>query len=247
MRRPSVLVTRPALVMGSLEKDLMDLGYDVFCEPFLSIERLITPLPFVQGDFITILTSQMAASILRDQKYDWPELYLTPCFCVGRKTAEIAKQAGFMNIFIGSGDGEGLARVIAQTEPITRQALHICGEITDRNLRDVLLTSGRQVLFWPLYRAIKKQEISLELTDRLLCQALDVALFFSARTAQAFCAALHDRQMEETCRSMVAVALSPKVERILSDVPWKKLAVAAQPDQTGILRIIKDICPTSEG
>jgi len=247
MRKLSVLVTRPALVMGSLEKDLFDLGYDVFCEPFLSIERLVTPRPFVKGDFITVLTSQVAASLLCNQKYDWPELYLNPCFCVGQKTAEIAKQAGFINIVIGSGDGDGLVRGIAQAEPITKQALHICGQDTDRSLREGLLASRRSVLFWPIYRAIKKQEISLELKDRLLSHALDIVLFFSVRTAQAFCTALQKIQMEQTCRSMTVVALSPKVAQILSDLPWKKLAVAAQPDQTSVLRIMKDICSTSEG
>lgn len=65
MKRPCVLVTRPAPVAGTLVQALEQAGYGVFHEPLLTIVPTDAPRPLIPDNAVLMFTSQIAPLMLR--------------------------------------------------------------------------------------------------------------------------------------------------------------------------------------
>ena len=106
--RPRVLVTRPEPEASRTSARLAALGYDPLVLPLFQIVALepdVSALPAGAG--IVAVTSanavrHVAVNIVAAVKD-------VACFCVGAKTAEAARVAGFANVVEGGGDAESLA------------------------------------------------------------------------------------------------------------------------------------------
>src|ERR1700720_2970342 len=110
---PSILITRPRATAEPLARELEHLGYTAVIEPLLNIVPLTTPRPPGPPFDTIIITSGNVLPALEKRRSEIADLFNTPCFCVGPRTAEKASAFGFRNVQSAESDGAELARFAA--------------------------------------------------------------------------------------------------------------------------------------
>ncbi len=216
----------------SLQRELLHRGIQVVLEPLLGIERMTDIDLDLEGAYALIFTSANGVRAFRtiSERRD------LPVFVVGNATAEACGEAGFARIASADGDVEDLATLIRRScEPGDGRLIHIAGNVAAGNLTSGLATSGYDVVRAPLYQARPASALSQAGKTALQQGRIDVALFFSPRTAATFVNLARAAGLEEACRGIDAVCLSPAVAKRASELPWRSLSIAAQPTQTALL------------
>lgn len=227
-----VLVTRPREDSVSLQRELLRRGIQVVLEPLLSIERMTGADLDLEGASALIFTSAngVRAYLAISGRLD------LPVFTVGNATAEACGEAGFTSVASADGDVEDLAALIRRSRaPGDGRLIHIAGNVAAGNLASSLTASGFDVVRAPLYEARPASALSQAGQTALQQGRIDAALFFSPRTAAAFVNLARAAGLEEACRGIDAVCLSPAVAKRAAELPWRSLSIAAQPTQTALL------------
>ena len=138
--KKNILLTRPRAAAQKWAALLERHGFDCVIEPLLTIEPTQAPRP--DGAFqAVVITSTNALDVLQEMgsREKIADLFFLPCFCVGEMSGETAKALGFSNVICGAADGEALAHLTAATlSGKQKNLLHICGEITAGNMREIL-------------------------------------------------------------------------------------------------------------
>ena len=120
----------------------------------LVIEPLETALPDISSVQCAMITSANAMEALAANDDATEALLDLPCFCVGPRTAESARDFGFRNVHNATGSGIALAQMIAKTTKNKGKAvLHIAAEDVDSRAQVELERGGFQVLPWRIYTA----------------------------------------------------------------------------------------------
>ncbi len=226
------MVTRPREDSVSLQRELLRRGIEVVLEPLLSIERIADIDLDLEGVHALIFTSANGVRAYRtiSERRD------LPVFAVGDATAEACGEAGFARVASADGDVEDLAALIERScAPRDGRLIHIAGNAAAGNLASSLAASGFDVVRAPLYRARPASALSQAGKIALRQGRIDVALFFSPRTAATFVNLVRAAGLEDACRDIDAVCLSPAVAKRASELPWRSLSIAAQPTQTALL------------
>ncbi len=227
-----VLVTRPREDSVSLQRELLRRGIEVVLEPLLKIERMNETELDLAGVHALIFTSANGVRAFRtiSERRDFP------VFTVGDATAGECREAGFSQIASADGDVDDLEALIRRScEPRDGRLIHVAGNAATGNLAAGLTASGFDVFRAPLYEA--RQASSLSPAGKMALQRgrIDAVLFFSPRTAATFVNLARAAGLEEACRGIGAVCLSPAVAKRAAELPWRSLSVAAQPTQTALL------------
>jgi uroporphyrinogen-III synthase len=155
-------------------------------------------------------------------------------WCVGRRTAEAARNAGFT---VRSADGDAAALVAAiSADPPDGSILYLRGVDTSANLMEEL---GKFRL--SLDEAVVYLQEPLDLTpvarDLLRTPADVIVPLFSPRTARLFAAAL-----PPDCRARLHIAaMSENVAGALADLPRAALQIAPHPDAPGMLAAVESL------
>lgn len=233
--RPLILLTRPlAQSQRFAEQVRAAVGpVEILISPVLAIRPL--PVAPPQGDFgALILTSQNAAVIAAALGFPLPR----QAYCVGDRTAEAARQAGFTAIRIG-GDAAGLIKALLDIRP-TGRLLHLHGVETRGDVAQGLTSAGIETVSLPIYDQVA---LVLSVTAR---QALDKASLvilpvFSPRTAQIIAG---QGPFQATIR---VVALSQAVAVAAQALNPDRLEIAESPDAVGMQAALRGIlrhpCP----
>jgi uroporphyrinogen-III synthase len=229
------LVTRPPEDAEGISQALATRGIAVQLEPLLTIHVLDGPplsLAGVQGVLATSANG-VRAFAARCPRRD------LPLWAVGDATARCALALGFSAVEAAGGNVERLADLVtARVDPAAGTLLHVAGTRLAGDLAGRLAGAGFTVRRAVLYEARPAAAASPALLAALDQEALDLALFFSPRTAETFVTLLQGAGRGASCRRMQAIALSPAVAERLSRLPWKRIHVAAHPDQAALLSVI---------
>ncbi len=218
--RPSLLLTRPA---SAAARFLADLGGLAPAE----ISPLITIVPLAPvwaGDPVEslILTSEHGATMAAGMGFPAG----LAAYCIGERTAEAAKAAGFRPIVAG-GDADRLVSLIL-SQPPGGPMLHLHGEHTRGQIATRLRAAGRACAEQVVYRQVE-QPLTAAARALLSGPAPVIAPLFSPRTASLlaaqapFAAPVHVVAMSDAIRS-AAMALGPA-----------SVDVAAHPDNTAMI------------
>lgn len=232
---PTALVTRPREDSRQISAALAERGFHVQVEPFLDIvlrrdQRL--DLDGVQGFLAT------SANGVRALVANQAPLTL-PLWAVGDATARTARDLGFETVASAGGDVETLAALVAQNiNPNQGALLHAAGSAVAGDLAGRLGQGGFEVRRQVLYDAQATTALSPALLDSLDHARIDLALFFSPRTATSFVTLTQAAGRGDACRNMIAFALSTAVAHELAVLPWHQVYVAAHPDQAALLACI---------
>ena len=69
---------------------------------------------------------------------------------------------------------------------------------------------------------------------------IDVALFFSPRTAKSFVTLALEAGVSSACEGVTALCLSAAVAREAETIAWNEVRVASHPDLDGVLALIDE-------
>ena len=229
-----VLVTRAEGDAERLAARLAERGYESVIEHLMTIrfrpEAARGIAPFLDGVQAILFTSANGvrafaeASARRDFR----------AFAVGDATAGTARAAGFAEVTSAGGAVDDLARlVIGRLKPKAGALFHAAASATAGDLQGLLEAAGFSVRRAVLYEAVESERLSEPTRGMMARHEIDAALFFSPRNAAAFVRLAAG--LEEGCKHMIAVALSSAVAERLAPLPWRRIAVAAVPNEAALL------------
>lgn len=235
MKRRLALITRPREDSAELARDLEARGLAVMIEPLLDIVPVADAAVDPEGAQGILATS---ANGIRALARLLPDRTL-PVWAVGDASARVARQLGFQTVASAGGDVDSLAALVAASaDPAQGTLLHAAGTVSAGDLSGRLEATGFAVRRLVLYEARTATAISPTLAEALARGAVDMALFFSPRTAATFATLI--AASGAGLRSATAYALSANVARALSPLPWRRIRTAADPTQAALLAALDD-------
>lgn len=229
-----VLVTRAQGDAEKLAAKLAERGYDSIIENLMTVRLRADGArglaPFLDGVQAALFTSAngvhafAAATPRRDFR----------AFAVGDATAAAARAEGFGDVTSAGGAVDDLARlVIARLKPKDGALIHAAGSVSAGDLTGLLEGAGFGVRRAVLYEAIESEALGPATRDAIQRGDIAAALFFSPRNAATFVRLATG--LEESCKHMIAVALSAAVAEKLALLPWRRVAVAGTPNEAALL------------
>lgn len=230
-----VLVTRPYDDAERTAAELKARGHDAVIAPLLEIRFRDGPQLALDGVQAILATSANGARALarRTPRRD------IPVFAVGAQTAEAARHAGFKTVKSADGDAAALAKAAARWASPTGGALfHAAGAQTKGGLAERLRASGFTVLCETLYEAVPVTVLPPIAADALRQGTLDAALFYSPRSARTFAEAVTRAGLAASCAGLEALCISQATADGLTPLSFRKIRVAARPDQDALLALI---------
>jgi uroporphyrinogen-III synthase len=233
---PVALVTRPREDSEGVSRELRARGLAVAVEPLLDIHYLDVPVDAdgVQGILATSANGVRAlARVLPDRSL--------PVWAVGDASARMARELGYASVESAGGDVTTLAALVKDRCDTAKGAfLHAAGSVTAGDLAGQLGEAGFDVRRVVLYEARPAQAVSAELAAALGAGGLNLALFFSPRTAATFATLVRAAGLADATATLTAYALSPAVARELAALPWAAVRVAASPTQAALLAALEE-------
>lgn len=231
------LVTRPKEDSEGVARALAQRGLDVMIEPLLDIapvEGAVVDTAGAQGILVTSANGIRALARL----YPGRDLAV---WAVGDSSARAAREMGFAQVESAGGDVDTLAELVAsRVDPRAGALLHAAGTVVAGDLSGRLSALGYEVRRQVLYQAVTATGLSPMLQDTLKAGGLDLALFFSPRTARTFATLAVQAGLQGCLATIAAYGLSANVSAELASLPWRVLRQAAEPTQAALLAAIDD-------
>jgi uroporphyrinogen-III synthase len=164
-----------------------------------------------------------------------------PVYAVGAATAEAARAAGFAQVIAAEGDGADLARLMlsrGEAGPV----LHLRGRHVAGEFRTILEESGIVLRESVVYEMRAAERLGDSAQAMIWRGEIDVAPFYSARTASIF-AGLLDAEIRAGLIATVALAISHDVAKPLSNLGFARIVVADAPTGAAMLAALREIGP----
>jgi uroporphyrinogen-III synthase len=167
-----------------------------------------------------------------------------PVFAVGDRTATRARAEGFGAVESASGDAEDLARLVRRRlDPRAGRLVHVAGSAVTGDLAGTLAAGGFAVERIVLYEA----RPAIALTASTACLIgdgrIDLALFFSPRTAAIFARLVALADVADGLRGTLALSISRASDAALSRLPFRRRAIAGAPTQAALLALVdREVC-----
>ena len=241
--RPTLLLTRPARASRRLAVEMLALlGPDarIVVSPLMETRLIRASLPDHRpaGLIFTSETAVAGYMALGAQDAQTPG----QAICVGPRTADAARQAGFATRIIG-GDAEGMVRTLS-ADPLQGRWLHPRGRDAvgaghQGTLAQRLGNAGMQIDDIIVY-AQEACSLNAEAADLLARGAPVLLPIFSPRSGRIF---MSQPQVKELRRDrpdppIAVAAISEAAASTLGELPPARLAIATTPDGAGMDRAI---------
>jgi uroporphyrinogen-III synthase len=191
--------------------------------PLMAVDHLTPELP--KGQFAgVIFTSTNGVEAALPFVGNLPKR----AYCVGAKTAQIARKAGF-DARSADGDADALVAAIL-TDPFGGRLLHIRGKDTRGNVAERLTAAGVETVSVVVYRQ-ERQELSPEGASLLLHEGAVIIPLFSPRSAEIFVQSIPSGSNAQLRFAVISAAVAAALPE-----PAQRMAVVApQPDADGML------------
>ena len=226
-----VLITRPLedsrRVADALEAD----GIACLIWPLTRIVPTMTALRVPQGVGGLLFTSAngVRAFATLSGRRDLPAL------CVGARTAEAARGAGFGSVLSAEGDAQALAGLAGRSG--IRAFLHPRGRDAAGDLKGRLAGTGQRVTEAVVYEARETGPPAAPVAAALARGAVDLVTAWSRRNAEILA-----RRLPEAGAALGgtdALAISPAAAGPLAGAGFRRVAVAERPDGAAMLAAIR--------
>lgn len=225
--RPGVLITRPEPGCAETATAVARLGWRPVLAPALVLRPRAIAAPPVQA---MLITSRAAAASLPDGP---------PVFAVGEASAAQARAQGHRRVMAAGGDAQSLLALLRETlRPADGPLLLAAGRGYALDLADALRRAGFTVIRRVAYAAEPAARLPEEARAALCGDTVAQALFLSPRSAACGISLLRDAGMDGKMAGIRAIAISPRVARVLADLPWLRIDVAGSPDHDALLQLL---------
>ena len=231
-RAPTILLTRPLLQSQRFAAQLRARWPDlaVVISPLMAPEFLPVDLPR-RAFAALILTSETGAEAARRISAAGQGLPAI-VFCVGDRTAQAAKAAGFVAQSAG-GDADALVALIARQAP-DGPLLFLRGQDSAGDVESRLVSAGTETVSAIVYT--QTEHALTRDANRLLRASAPVILpLFSPRSARLF---LSQRPDGPVKAPLWLAALSPAVAQVAAGLAPDRMGIAATPDAAAMLQAI---------
>ncbi len=227
-----VLLTRPQAESEVFAALLRQRGLQSFIEPMLTIVSQPVRIPDLSDTQGLVFTSANGIRIFSELS---AERHL-PVYTVGRESALAAIEAGFENIISGEGGVDGLLPLMDKEALVRngRRLLYLSGADKSRTFS----VPGIEVENIVIYKAVATDSFTASFIQTLQSGKITDALFFSARTAQAFTRLLTESDRTNDVRTIRALCISVAVLECVRHLPWADVRVAVKPGRRGMLELL---------
>lgn len=232
--RLPVLITRPEPGASETAIRIAAMGLEPILAPMLRIEPRAVRLPPASSIAAILATSGNAVDAL-------PEACrATPLFAVGTATARRATHAGFAEVESADGDADALASLVARRlRPEDGPLLLASGERQGLPLAATLRTQGYRVKRRVTYASVPAASLPAAAAALLREGKPHVALFFSAETAEAYVRVVRRAALDQAVETSEAVAIGEAASMALGALRWRRIRVAARPNQDEMLALLR--------
>lgn len=177
MSKPRILVTRSEPGASETAERLTAAGYLPIVEPVFAIEPLPAEIPDFDALAFTSANGARQFAALSSRRD-------APVFCVGARTADAAREAGFTNVTSADGDAGALTALIVRKLRKQTRLLHAGNEESRGGLTGQLRGAGYTASFIPIFRAVPVSTPGPALTAHLAGRpAFEAVLIHSPRGA----------------------------------------------------------------
>jgi uroporphyrinogen-III synthase len=226
------LVTRPIEDAGRLLSALAERGIGALLEPLIEIRFLPAPAPDLVGVQAILATSANGVRALARLS----EVRAVPLVAVGDATAEAARALGFTDVASAGGAlWELVEFACRRLQPQSGRLVHAAGSVLAGDLKGELEARGFAVERVKLYEARLAPALSARAVEALASDAIDLAIFFSPRTASTFANLTARAAVASHCAVIRALSLSPATDAALAVLAWRDRLVAARPTLLALL------------
>lgn len=230
-----VLVTRPEGDAEETAARLAEHGCDFVIAPLLEIVQREGPAITLDGVQAILVTSANGIRALANRTAQRD----VPVFAVGRQSASVAGELGFLRVRDAGGNATALANLVAaQLRPDGGALVHAAGADTRGDLAGKLGARGFAVRSEVLYDAVAATKLPDAAIDALKRGEIDAAMFFSPRTAAIFAQLATRAGLEQACKKTAALCISRAAAQELSSLEFGNVRVAAHPDQDALLALL---------
>src|SRR6185437_7902150 len=215
-----VVVTRPLADGERTAANLRAIGHDVLVTPLMSIE----PIPAnLDGKWSGLIVTSANALAAIGKNTARSSLSRLPLFAVGQRTAQAARDAGFVHVVSSDGNVHDLVGAIAARPVAELPLLYLSGEDRAADLVGELSNRGIAVDQRVVYRMVP-MPFSPALIDALRAGEIDAVLHFSRRSAASYVAAAEAAGMLKPAMAVQHLCLSTQVSEPLAGASRIKVA-----------------------
>jgi uroporphyrinogen-III synthase len=231
---PGVLITRPQPGASETAARVAAMGFRPVIAPLLTICTLRAVLPPPDRLQAILVASGNALPALPASHRH------LPLFAVGEATASRARALGFAAVSSADGDAAALAALVAQSSD-SQSAPLLLATSRDQGmaLAADLRARGFRVVRRIVYAASLVPALPAAARTEFARGRLIAALFFSAETARHGVRLLRRARLHEAVRAVDALAIGQPAAVALLELPWRRIRVAARPNQDAMLTLLR--------
>lgn len=175
---PRILVTRSEPGASETGGRLRAIGFEVVVEPVFAIAPVEAEVPPFDALAFTSANGVRRFALLSPRRD-------VPVFCVGDRTAEVARAMGFAEAVSAGGDVNALADLAIRRLPAGAMLLHAGNEESRGDLAGRVQAAGRNAEFLAVFRAIPAASPGPRLAQHLTGAArFDAVLVHSPRAGE---------------------------------------------------------------
>lgn len=231
-----LVVTRPLDDGERTAAALRARGHDVLVAPLMRIEPVAADISGGWGG--VIVTSANAPGAIAGNAAR-AALFKLPLFAVGRRSADAARQAGFVDVNSAGGDVRDLVQLIAERRAdASAPLLYLAGEDRAADLVGELAVHGIAAELVVVYRAVSAP-FPPELTAALKAGEVDGVLHFSKRSAENFIAGARQAGIIKHALAVRHYCLARPIAEPLSGAGAGNIAVSKRPDEAGLVELLE--------
>lgn len=230
-----ILLTRPRDDSAELADRLRAAGHETINEPMLEIRFLPDAHVDLNGVQALLFTSAngVRAFAAVEARRD------LPVFAVGDATAAVARRIGFARVESAAGRVDDLARLVRERlSPAAGALVHVAGREVAGDLAGDLGGAGFEVRRAVLYVAEAARALPPDTARALKAGEIDAAVFYSARSAEAFRHLIEEGGLAFSLSRMTALGLSEAAIDPLRSLPWAKIDAAPRPEESALMALI---------
>jgi len=231
-----LVVTRPLDDGERTAAALRARGHDVLVAPLMRIELVAADISGGWGG--VIVTSANAPGAIAGNPAR-AALFKLPLFAVGRRSADAARQAGFVDVTSAGGDVRDLVQLIAERRAdASAPLLYLAGEDRAADLVGELAVHGIAAELVVVYRAVRAP-FPPELTTALYAGEVDGVLHFSKRSAENFIAGARQAGIIKQALAVRHYCLARPIAESLSGAGAGNIAVSKRPDEAALVELLE--------
>jgi uroporphyrinogen-III synthase len=163
----------------------------------------------------------------------------TKLFAVGDATAARARQAGFADVASAGGDAADLTALVRTAAAPGATLLLVTGQGLGLALAASLRDAGFAIIRRSVYAPVPARRLPADALAALRTGRLRAALFFSADSAAHFSRMVTRTTLQDSVGNTDAVAISAAAAVALRGLPWRRILVAARPNQDAMLALLQ--------